>query len=299
MIRIFISYRRTQTFVVDRIHERICAEFRPESVFLDRPDFKPGVNFPERTRQALDTAKIVLVIIDPTWASVQDPVTLERRLTREDDWVRIEVESGLKGDKIVIPVLIEGAEMPTAVQLPESIADLRSRQSIEIHGHYFAEDMNKLVAEMRSQIAKAKLQELLDDDSHPYPRSRLLRPIAIEGEELEKMKADLPRWEIVESPIKDDTRTGAPETRVEIVRRFKFPSFLDAIAFMSDAAQRIDPYQHHPRWENLFKTVRVYLSTWDSGHIISDRDYKTAQMLEHFYKDFIEDLWDNQSSKRL
>ena len=298
MSRIFISYRRTQTFVVDRIYERISSEFGESSVFLDRVDFKPGMNFPDRTRQALDTAKIVLVIIDPTWASVQDPDTLERRLARDDDWVRIEVESGLKEGKIVIPVLIEGAKKPALKHLPESIAGLDSRQYVELHGEFFAEDVNSLVSEMRAQIAKAKLQELFDDDTNPYPKSPIFRPVPIEGDELDKIKRDLPRWEVVESPITDDTRSSAPKTRVEIVRNFKFPSFLDAVAFMSEAAQRIDPYDHHPRWENLFKTVRVQLSTWDSGHRISDRDYKTARMLERFYREFIERLSEDFVARR-
>jgi len=299
MTDIFISYRRTQTFIVDRIHERICASFPRASVFLDRADFKPGTDFPQRTEQALRDTKVLLAIIDPTWASVQDPASLKRRLEIDNDWVRIEVERALGGKKIVIPVLVEGATFPTLEQLPDSIAALASRQYVEIHNDYFAEDMNALVLEMRNQIGLRKLQEFIEDDSHPYPRSPLFRPVAIKGRELEKMKADLPRWEIVESPIKDDTRPGAPEMRVEMVRQFKFPSFLAAIAFMSEAAKRIDPYDHHPRWENIFRTVRVALSTWDSGHRVSDRDYKTARMLERFYKDFIEDLWDAEIAKGL
>jgi len=287
MIDIFISYRRTQTFLAERIHERICSEFRPEKVFLDRTEIKPGAKFPEELDKALASAKIVLVLIDPTWISVQDEKSLRRRLEIRGDWVRIEVERGLKQDKIVIPVLVDGAPMPGRQQLPGALGELASRQAVNVHRETFADDVDRLIAHMKSMISGRDLQALLANKDHPFPPVGEVKPAALEDEVLEKIMKQLPHWTIVESPIDDDPREGVPALRREIVRQFLFPSFLDAVAFMKSASKPIDQFGHHPRWENIFMTVKVALSTWDIGHQPSDRDFKTAIMLEHHYKDFI------------
>ena len=45
---------------------------------------------------------------------------------------------------------------------------------------------------------------------------------------------------------------------------------------------------HHTRWENIWRTVRVYLTTWDIDHQISDRDIQLAKYLPEalIYKTF-------------
>ena len=287
MADVFISYRRTQAFVAERIHERICDVFRSEKVFLDRTEIKPGAKFPAVIDQNLASAKVVLAIIDPTWISVQDQRTMRRRLDIKGDWVRIEIERGLREDKIIVPVLIDDAPMPRTEQLPTSLRDLASRQAVRIHRETFADDVDALIRAIRARLSERELQDLLDDETHPYPKVGEFKPVPVEGKWLDDMMRELPHWRIVESPIEDDPRPGVPATRREIIRFFRFPSFLDAIRFMESAAKPIDDYGHHPRWENIFKTVRVALSTWDIGHRPSDRDFKTAIMLERHYKDFL------------
>ena len=84
-----------------------------------------------------------------------------------------------------------------------------------------------------------------------------------------------------------DPRFGPDYKRQEIVRDFRFESFIQAVEFMRRAAARIDDFGHHPRWENVFKTVTVHYSTWDIGHRPSDRDVKAAYMLEKIYAEFL------------
>ncbi len=287
MIDVFLSYRRTQSFMTERIHERICSVFKRDRVFLDRSEIKPGARFPEEIAKALDAAKIMLAIIDPDWISVQDERTKRRRLELRNDWVRIELERSLKADKIVIPVLIDGAVRPTREQLPGPLQGLAIRQYVQVGREKFAEDVDALIDHIKVSISERELQDLLDDKRHPWPERGEFRPVAVEGELLETMMKQLPHWKIVESPLTDDPRPGVPAMRREIVRHFRFPSFLDAIAFMESASKPIDEFGHHPRWENIFQTVRVALSTWDIGHQPSDRDFKTAIMLERHYEKFI------------
>jgi pterin-4a-carbinolamine dehydratase len=56
-----------------------------------------------------------------------------------------------------------------------------------------------------------------------------------------------------------------PNARLELRRAYRFPSFKKAMEFMQTACDPIQKATHHPRWENQWRTVVVYLSTWDIG----------------------------------
>jgi pterin-4a-carbinolamine dehydratase len=106
------------------------------------------------------------------------------------------------------------------------------------------------------------------------------------ADEVERRLADVPGWTVVTGPLADDPS----KTRSELYRSFRFGSFDEVLAFMQAAAPFINRTNHHPRWENAFKTLQVWLSTWDSGHVISEKDFELAQ---HFNQ-----LWDEREGKR-
>ncbi|MES1264431.1 MAG: 4a-hydroxytetrahydrobiopterin dehydratase, partial [Variovorax sp.] len=74
--------------------------------------------------------------------------------------------------------------------------------------------------------------------------------------------------------------------RIEICREFRFTTFQGAIGFMAQVAPGCDIAMHHPRWENVWRTVRVFLTTWDVGHKISDRDIQLARYFDRAYAEF-------------
>jgi pterin-4a-carbinolamine dehydratase len=90
------------------------------------------------------------------------------------------------------------------------------------------------------------------------------------------------KWKKKVSPLPEDSES----VRVELFREYRFKSFRDAIRFMYQVAPGCDIAIHHPRWENIWKTVRVYLSTWDIEHRISDRDIQLARYLDKAYSEF-------------
>jgi pterin-4a-carbinolamine dehydratase len=55
---------------------------------------------------------------------------------------------------------------------------------------------------------------------------------------------------------------------------------------MNLLAPGCDIAMHHPRWENVWKTLKVYLTTWDIGHRISDRDLQLARYFDRAYEEF-------------
>ena len=83
-------------------------------------------------------------------------------------------------------------------------------------------------------------------------------------EELERELATLPGWQF---------RDG----RIE--RTYEFRDFVEAFAFMTAAALRIQEMDHHPEWSNVYGTVRVGLVTHDARGVTA-RDTELARRLE-------------------
>lgn len=96
--------------------------------------------------------------------------------------------------------------------------------------------------------------------------------------------ADLKLWEILEPSAE---RNGARELH----RSYQFKTFEAAFKFMSAAATGIVSAQdHHPRWENTYNRVEVWLSTFELGNQISNKDLKLARSLEQLWQDFGKDV---------
>lgn len=287
MTDIFISYRRSNSFEVERIHEKLASRFPAASIFLDREDIRPGDQFPARIQKAAGEAQVMLVVLGRDWASVQDPTTLKRRLELRDDWVRQEVEIGLGKERPIIPVLLDVAEIPTAAQLPKSLRAMLKYDAIKLTHEHFNEGTEKLIEAIGQHLGEARTRKLMSGSGDKYPTVAKYLPVALGDAQLQQVVAELPQWKIVESKLDDDTRFGS-NTRIELVRELRFASFLDAIAFMGEAARSIDSFGHHPRWENVFRTVTVRLSTFDIGHRPSERDQVCARMIERAYTKFLE-----------
>jgi hypothetical protein len=64
------------------------------------------------------------------------------RLFEPTDFVRLEIASALGRDVRVMPVLLDGAAMPTEAELPEELKPLARRNAIEISNSRFAADID-------------------------------------------------------------------------------------------------------------------------------------------------------------
>lgn len=107
---------------------------------------------------------------------------------------------------------------------------------------------------------------------------------AIPEPELQQLlEQKLPDWTQVVSPLPDDPA----KLKTELNREFTFASFQAAIDFMASVAPDCDAANHHPRWENSWKTLSVNLSTWD-GELpqVTHRDITLAQHFDQAYLAF-------------
>lgn len=88
--------------------------------------------------------RVLLVIIGPIWLTAADERG-HRRLDNPDDLVRLAVEAALTRGVRVIPILAEGAIMPTRHDLPESLTGLARRNALTIHHESFGSDAGRLI----------------------------------------------------------------------------------------------------------------------------------------------------------
>jgi 4a-hydroxytetrahydrobiopterin dehydratase len=56
------------------------------------------------------------------------------------------------------------------------------------------------------------------------------------------------------------------ETKHGLYKQFNFENFREAWAFMGRVAELAEEYQHHPRWENEWSVVQIWLITHEGGN---------------------------------
>src|SRR3954463_11785609 len=70
------------------------------------------------------------------------------------------------------------------------------------------------------------------------------------------------------------------ETKHGLYKQFNFENFREAFAFMTRVAELAEEYQHHPRWENEWSVVQIWLITHEGGKKITDKDHEMAKAID-------------------
>jgi hypothetical protein len=147
--KIFISYRREDSAASALgIGQYLEHEFGRKNVFIDI-DMRAGVKFPTVLEERLAECKVMLVLIGPSWLNAHDEQG-RRRLDNSDDWVRLEIAHALKRNITVIPIRINGAELPVRAALPEDVRGLLDHQAASVTVSGFRHEMSGLVRDIRS-----------------------------------------------------------------------------------------------------------------------------------------------------
>jgi len=161
---IFISYRREDSAGhAGRLFDRLRQHFGSDRVFLDVVGIEAGVDFVETIDQAVGSCDVLLAVIGREWLTCHDKQG-RRRLDEPNDFIRTEITSALKRNVRVVPVLVEGAEMPPTDELPEELKRLTRRQAVELRDSRWDADVEALIAALARDTAGAG-----KDRSRPAP----------------------------------------------------------------------------------------------------------------------------------
>src|SRR5664279_4018786 len=111
---------------------------------MDVDSIEPGLDFTKVITRAVGACDVLLAVIGLQWLTATDSQG-RRRLDDSDDLVRLELEAALARDIRVIPILVDGAQMPGRADLPDSLAPLTRRNALPLRNETFRIDIRRLV----------------------------------------------------------------------------------------------------------------------------------------------------------
>jgi hypothetical protein len=151
--KVFITYRREETSAqAGRLYDAMVGRFGENNVFMD-VDMAPGVDFVERIAEAVAACHVLIVVMGPHWATVEDERG-RRRLADPEDFVRLEVETALRRPDVTpIPVLVAGGRMPSREDLPEEVRAITRRNALELSDMRWRQDVGRLISTLDELLA--------------------------------------------------------------------------------------------------------------------------------------------------
>jgi hypothetical protein len=170
---VFLSYRRQDTsgYAVG-LYDALLRRFRPDQLFMDVDAIPPGVDFADYIQSAVGRCDALLALIGPAWLA-PDPDTGQPRLFDANDYVRLEIEAALNRQVRVIPILLQGARLPKAEVLPETLRPLLRRNALEMSDARWRFDAERLIDVLEEIEAEKR--------GIRRPSRRASRPASITG----------------------------------------------------------------------------------------------------------------------
>jgi hypothetical protein len=151
---IFISYRRDESAgYAGRIGDSFQEHFGEEMVFRDVDSLEPGLDFAEAIERAVGSCEVLVAVIGKNWLTAEDAAG-RRRLENASDYVRTEITAALQRDIRVVPLLVQGAAMPSADELPDDLAPLSRRNAFELHDTSWRDDVRRLTNALENAMGR-------------------------------------------------------------------------------------------------------------------------------------------------
>ena len=160
-----------------------------------------------------------MAIIGKTWVDIKDP-SGQRRLDRNDDYLRQEIRTALEREIPVIPLLVDRAKMPSSQDLPSDLEKLAYCQAINIRANRdFEPDMDLLMRTLEDELR-------IPAEGHAKKKSRPARPSAPKPEQA--------------TPPPQKLQTTPPDDRLDesVVERLSVIGDIDLA--LSDTSLSID-----------------------------------------------------------
>ena len=141
--KIFMSYRREDSGGhAGRIHADLVRRFGINQIFMDIGTVAPGDDFIDAVNGAIQSCDALIAIIGKQWLTISDGTT--PRLKNPKDYVRLEISKALQRKIPVIPVLVQGAVLPSPQDLPHELESLTRKQALEISDTRWDYDVKRL-----------------------------------------------------------------------------------------------------------------------------------------------------------
>lgn len=150
--KVFICYRRKDgAAFAGRVHDRLERDLGGDLLFMDVDAIPLGKNFVRVLEDEVGKCDVLLAVIGANWLDVRDEDGT-RCLDNQNDFVRVEIATALQRDIPVVPILIDGARLPRAQELPEGLQELPQRNALDVRHGSFHADMDKLIRWLKEEF---------------------------------------------------------------------------------------------------------------------------------------------------
>lgn len=236
MPKVFISYRREDSQDVSgRLYDHLTAKFPPAGIFKDVDSIPLGMDFREHLKNAVGGCEVMLVVIGPRWAHAagsgkpgfakgrgpKSGPAERRRIDDPSDFVRIEIEAALERNIPVIPVLVGGATMPLATELPETLSALAFRQAMYLRPDPdFRTDVQKLIGSLERLDAQSREAARRQAEAQAQARAEAEARAREEAQarEAARLKAEAESREAARQQAEAEARARAEAQAAEAAR---------------------------------------------------------------------------------
>jgi pterin-4a-carbinolamine dehydratase len=285
--KIFVNYRHSDAqHAAIAIAETLRWAFADGEVFFDRTSIPSGEVWPKTIRAALENATVLVVIIGQDWLKACDQYA-RRKIDHPDDWVRQEIARAIERGIVIVPVVLDDAHVPPIEALDKSLHLVADSQIEQVRVDSWDSDLARLINRLKAVSHAGVRARPAFPNGIPIPRpARVQKELqSLTPEELEEQVANVSSW-FLESNY-HSWASGGQAT--ELARVYEFASFSNAMSFMDYAAKEIIMWnpQHHPRWENQWRSVKVWFTTWDVGCSVTELDILSASKMDALYVRFV------------
>ena len=158
--QIFISYRREDSSAWARLLSTDLSNHFPSyQIFMDVDSVDPGEDFVRTIEETVGSCNVLIAVIGKGWVTSSDQEG-QRRLDNQEDRLRIEIATALERDIRVIPVLVDGASMPTSRDLPDDLKPLVRKNALEVGHTRFKSDCARLIATLERILERARAEQV-------------------------------------------------------------------------------------------------------------------------------------------
>ncbi len=150
---VYVSFRREDTAdVAARLLDRLRERFGVERVLDDESRLQPGQTPGQRVDEQVRQTDVMLVVIGPRWASI-DNSKGQPRLGNPNDFVRREIELAVALSIPIVPVLVYDTQALDTSALPPSLSGLSRRQMMRLRTDPdFEGDVQRLIAAVEAAL---------------------------------------------------------------------------------------------------------------------------------------------------
>jgi hypothetical protein len=142
--KVFINYRRDDTApAAGRLYDRFCLLLGKRNVFFDVDTIGPGEHFEAKIQSEIGKSDTVLVLIGRKWLEPAQEGK-QPRLHDDGDLVRAEIRAGLQRNSRIMPLLVDGAQMPKPELLPADIRQIALRNALSLRHESFDSDVDHI-----------------------------------------------------------------------------------------------------------------------------------------------------------